>query len=479
MEDLAEVARLWQHAGLPSSSLARLSLMGSPHYLPSAFRASSAATISIALSALAASEIYRLRTGHAHPVCLDRRDACIEFKSQDLFRPRTDQPPPETWDPLSGLYPTAGGGFIRLHANFPHHKAGLLHILNLPPSAARADIALALRHRDALEFEADATARGMCASACRTPDAWAAHPAGQHIQDTATRMQHVPFHIHAAPSTAHEDGISWTRTTSSPRNCLSGVRVLDLTRVLAGPIAGRTLASHGADVLWVTGPHLPSLPTVDGDTSRGKRTIQLDLRAAADVATIKQLVTSADVFIDAYRPGALDAFGLDAASLHALNPSLVVARVSAYGRTGPWANKRGFDSLVQAASGFNVTEAQHAGDATPKAMPVQALDHASGYFLAFAIMAALHRRDVTASTQNVAEVSLVWTAEWLRHLGTNKSHEAKLFSDEELIQASYQVEVGDHKASYAKRSPDMEPRPKFDYYPQGLCEGAPVWLPRV
>ncbi|CAK4655267.1 hypothetical protein AeMF1_016041 [Aphanomyces euteiches] len=474
MNEIEEIARLWIRAGFPESALSRLSIVGEKRYYPSSFRVSSAATISIALSALAASEIYHLRTGSANPVQLHRRDACIEFHSQNFYRSRAGEPPPGVWDPISGLYETANGGHIRLHANFPHHKAGLLNLLNLPPNAERGDVAKALLTKDAFDFEDLATKSGMCAAACRSPSQWAGHPMGQHIQKTTQDMEYVPFNIQPQPNSPGGENHA---PVSILLNCLTGLRVLSFTRVLAGPIAGRTLASHGADVLWITAPHLPSLPNVDPDTSRGKRTIQLDLRANDDLGTLKKLVQEADVMIDAYRPGALKAFGLDKDSLHALNPSLIFADVSAYGATGPWANKRGFDSLLQTATGFNVTEAEFFGSTTPKAMPVQALDHATGYFAAFGILAALYRRYTDSATHPHVEVTLAWTAEWLRHLGHNSDETTEL-SEDDIAQGTEEIAIGNNVSTFAKRAPIMEPRPSFSYYPQSLAEDEPVWLQR-
>ncbi|RHY22469.1 hypothetical protein DYB25_001136 [Aphanomyces astaci] len=459
MNDLEEFARLWEHAGFPASSLSRLVLGGdATHYLASGFRVTSAATISIALSAMAASEIYRLRTGQAHPVHVHRRDACLEFDSPSHFLPRVGELPLNAWDPVSGLYPTAHGGFVRVHANFPHHKDGILRLLQLPSTADRASVAAALLETDAVEFETLATSKGMCVAACRSPSEWASHPMGQHLQQRMEATQHVPFAVvqGQAPFSTTTTPFNLPALASPPSNCLTGLRVLSLTRVIAGPVAGRTLASHGADVLWVTAPHLPSLPACDGDTSRGKRTIQLDFRNAQDLATFHELVQSADVFIDAYRPNALaECFeGLDKASLHAMNPSLIVASLSAYGTTGPWANKRGFDSLVQTATGLNVAEARHLEKSAPTPLPVQALDHASGYLLAFGILAALHSKLTSATPSNThVEVCLAWTAEWLRHLGMVKEGEAVETSSPEDIQRNLEVvDMGTHQASSSRQS---------------------------
>jgi hypothetical protein len=197
---------------------------------------------------------------------------------------------------------------------------------------------------------------------------------------------------------------------------LSGVRVLDLTRVIAGPVAGRTLAAHGADVLHISAAHLPSFDELVMDTGRGKRTAALDLRAPDDCARLRNLATSADIFLQGYRPEAIAGHGFAAEALAALNPGIICVSLSAYGHLGPWAARRGFDSLVQNANGMNNAEALAAEEAKPRPLPCQALDHASGYLLAFGAMAALLRRAEEGGSWLV-RVSLACTGEWIKRLG--------------------------------------------------------------
>jgi crotonobetainyl-CoA:carnitine CoA-transferase CaiB-like acyl-CoA transferase len=225
---------------------------------------------------------------------------------------------------------------------------------------------------------------------------------------------------------AREPVLRFTRLDDSPprplpplaagQRPLEGLRVLDLTRIIAGPVATRTLAAHGAQVLLVTAPHLPAIAPLVVDTGRGKRSTSLDLRARLDAQRLHALVREADVIVHGYRPGGLDALGFDAATLARERPGLVVASLSAYGTQGPWAARRGFDSLVQTASGFNVAEAQAAGDPSrPRVLPAQALDHASGYLLALGAMQALRRRAREGGGWQV-QVSLARTGLWLRGL---------------------------------------------------------------
>jgi crotonobetainyl-CoA:carnitine CoA-transferase CaiB-like acyl-CoA transferase len=191
--------------------------------------------------------------------------------------------------------------------------------------------------------------------------------------------------------------------------------VLDLSRVIAGPVAGRALAQHGADVLAVSAAHLPNIPILVIDNGRGKRATQLDLRTDSDRARLRELIRSADVFLHAYRPGALAALGFTSEELQALRPGLVEVSLCAYGQTGPWATRRGFDSLVQSATGIAWEEGQAAGSTQPGKLPCQALDHATGYLAAFGAMAALYRRATEGGGWGV-RVSLAQTGHWLQSL---------------------------------------------------------------
>jgi crotonobetainyl-CoA:carnitine CoA-transferase CaiB-like acyl-CoA transferase len=197
---------------------------------------------------------------------------------------------------------------------------------------------------------------------------------------------------------------------------LAGVRVLDLSRIIAGPVAGRALAQHGAEVLMVNGPHLPNIAPLVIDNGRGKRSAVVDLRDAAGRETLSGLVRDADVFLQAYRPGALTARGFGPEELARVRPGIVYVSVCAYGHKGPWAERRGFDSLVQSASGIAFTEREAAGWVEPKHLPCQALDHATGYLAAFGAMAALARRATEGGSWHV-RVSLAQTGRWLQSFG--------------------------------------------------------------
>ncbi len=395
------LAQIWTETGLDPKIPEDAILSASGPGLPSSFHVGAAATATIAATGLAAAALWHLRTGRRQSVSVDLRHACAEYRSERHLR-IGDGAVPARSNSLSNLYPTQDG-WVRLHMNFPHHRAGVLHLLACAPDTAA--VAASLRHRNAVDFETEAVAAGCAVTALRSFAAWDAHPQGQAVPTrpliAITRIGDAPPEPLPAPMPA----------AARP---LGGVRVLELVRVIAGPLAGRTLAAHGADVLNITGPGLPS--DIVADLARGKLSAQLDLKSPQGRATLSDLIRDADVFVQGYRPGAIAALGLSPEETVALRPGLVHASLSAYGRAGPWSDRRGFDSLVQTASGFNDAEAEAAGADTPQPLPAQALDHATGYLLATGIMAALHRRATEGGSWHV-EVSLARTGHWLRHLG--------------------------------------------------------------
>ena len=197
---------------------------------------------------------------------------------------------------------------------------------------------------------------------------------------------------------------------------LDGLKVLDLTRVIAGPVCGRVLAAHGADVLAISAPHLPSMAELTVDVGRGKRCAHLDLRADEDGRHLAALIGDADIFVQGYRPGGLAARGFGPAAVAALKPGIIYVSLSAYGHTGPWAGRRGFDSIAQTAIGLNHSEARAAGLADqPQVLPAQALDHASGYLMALGALAAVLKRAQEGGSWHV-QVALARTGHWLQDL---------------------------------------------------------------
>jgi len=394
------LADLWAQAGGKPASLDAVKLTGTEPTLPSSFRVAAAAQASIAATGLAAAEIARLRGGPAQTVSVDMLHAAIECRSERYLRV-DDKPPPPAWDAIAGVYKTGDGRFVRLHTNFPHHRDNICKLLDCAPERDAVQAALMKWKGEA--FETAAYARGCVVSLMRSREAWLAHP-------QAKALKALPV------ITIERIGEAAPRGWPNGDRPLSGLRVLDLSRVIAGPVAGRALAAHGADVMLVTGPTLPSIPWLVIDTGRGKLSCSLDLKSEEGRASLRKLMSSADIMVQGYRPQALAALGFSPQDAALLNPGIVYVSLCAYGHVGPWAERRGFDSLVQTSTGFNHAEAQAAGVDGPKELPMQILDHVTGYLMAFGAMMARARQAREGGSWHV-RVSLAQTGQWLWNLG--------------------------------------------------------------
>ncbi|GBH24694.1 CoA transferase [Burkholderia vietnamiensis] len=396
------LTRLWQLAHGEPDALARVTVTGQDPTLPSTFHVGTLAAATIAAAGLAAAECHRLRTGVAQRVDVSLRDAPVAFRRGRYLRV-DGGPPPEPRHPVTGFYATRDARWIQVHANFPHHRHGILDVLGCGPQPD--DVAAAIRTWDGAALDTALAEAGLCAALIRSADEWATH-------EQARALAALPLfeieRIGDAPVEAIGRG--------GPDRPLAGVRVLDLTRINAGPVAGRTLASHGAQTLLVNGPHLPNIASLVIDNGRGKRSTWIDLRDAAGAAALHALARDADVFVQSYRPGALAARGFAPEALAQRRPGIVCVSVSAYGHAGPWSKRRGFDSLVQSARGIAWQEQHAAGAASPRHLPCQALDHATGYLAAFGAMIALARRATQGGSWHV-RVSLAQTGRWPQSFG--------------------------------------------------------------
>ncbi|MEZ0601618.1 CoA transferase [Paraburkholderia sp. IW21] len=393
---------IWTVAGCDPTALGSVSLAGTDPGLPSVYRVGALASATIAATGLAAAEYHRLRTGHGQHVTVEMRRALAAFRSERYLR-IDDGPPPALRDPVTGFYATRDDRWIQLHTNFPHHLEGVLKVLGCAND--RAAVAEAIHGWDGESLDQTLADAGLCAALIRTPDEWAA-------LDQAKAIAGLPlFEIERIGDAPVEPPLRGRADRP-----LGGVRVLDLSRIIAGPVAGRALAQHGAEVLMINGPHLPNIAPLVIDNGRGKRSAVVDLRDAGGREKLLGLVGGADVFLQAYRPGALAARGLGPEELARARPGIVYVSVCAYGHEGPWAGRRGFDSLVQSASGIAFTERQAAAWDEPKHLPCQALDHATGYLAAFGAMVALRRRATEGGSWHV-RVSLAQTGRWLQSFG--------------------------------------------------------------
>ncbi len=400
--DAALLERITRGPDAPGALTARLPVMG-------------LARATVAACALAAAELSATRADRAARargvaggaqrarvprVRVDDGAVATAFHSERYVQ--ADGRAAATFAPLSRFWRTSDG-WVRTHANYPHHRERLLTALGLPSGAGADAVAAELGRRRALDVEEEVDGAGGLAVAVRSGTEWAAHPQGALVAGQ-------PLLTLERTGGAPGPGPVLDLPGPGAQPC-AGVRVLDMTRVLAGPIATRTLALLGADVLRVDSPRLPESQDVHNDTGMGKRSTLLDLARSVDREAFEDLLARADVVVTGYRPGALDRFGLSAEALAARRPGLVVAELSAWGRSGPWGGRRGFDSLVQAASGI----ALHEGSPLrPGALPAQALDHGTGYLLAAAVLRALTERHLDGGTWLV-RAALARTAHWLRH----------------------------------------------------------------
>jgi crotonobetainyl-CoA:carnitine CoA-transferase CaiB-like acyl-CoA transferase len=408
----ASVQTLWQQAGLPVPSLGEgsLALSGDGEAYPSSFCLDVAAPAALAASGLASALIDQRRQQQPMPqVKVDVGHVLAECSGYFTM----DGEQPNLWAPISGLYACGADlgqpGWLRIHANFAHHRDGVLQLLGLPTGAdtPRQAVAEALKGWTAQAVEERAAALGLVVAAARSPQEWQAHP-----QSAAVAAQPL-----VAITQLDSDHPAAPRDWPAPaqHRPLDGLRVLDLTRILAGPVAARSLAAQGADVLMLNGPGLPNIEAI-ADMSRGKRSALLDLKTQVGQATMAELLGDAHVLLQGYRPGALDALGLDPQSAARLRPGIVYASLSAYGRSGPWADRRGFDSLVQTVCGINWAEGQAFGSDGLRALPLQILDYSAGFLLAFGIQTALYRQATVGGSWHV-QVSLARVAQWLQSMG--------------------------------------------------------------
>ena len=373
-------------------------ISGADPVLRTPYRVGAAGAAALAAVGLAASELWALRTGRRQHVSVDVRAAVASLRSA-RYLTIDGRPPPDPWDPLSGFYPVGGSRWISLHCNFPDHRDAALAVLGT--AAERAAAEDASRNWDGPALEDAIHAAGGCAGLARRADEWLGH-----AQAAAVAAQPL-LEIQRIADAPPEPLPPGTRP-------LAGVRVLDLTRVLAGPTCARTLAEHGADVLRITGAHLPDSGAMELDTGLGKLSAHLDLRSAEGIGRLRELLRGADVFSQSYRPGALAARGLSPQHAAALRPGIVYVSLSAWGTSGPWRERRGFDSIVQSVSGMALAS----GDgAKPRLMPVSAIDYVSGYLMAFGAMAALGRRAREGGSWLV-RVALARTGRWIVDRGT-------------------------------------------------------------
>jgi hypothetical protein len=381
------------------------------------------------------------------------------------------------WDPIAGDYPAADG-WIRLHTNYHHHRAAAEKVLG--GGSDRVTVADEIQRWRASELEAAIVGIGGCAAAMHDRAAWVGSSAGaaaaaEPVSRIETRSSTTPTPL----------------TVADPRP-YGGLRVIDLTRVIAGPVATRFLAAYGADVLRIDPPGFDEVPAILPESTVGKRRSALNLSDVGDRARFERLLAEADVLVTGLRPGALDRLGYDVAVIRAINPSVITASLCAYGWEGPWQDRRGFDSLVQmscgiaaagaaaaargSASGAPATGGSAAGVDRPVPLPAQALDHGTGYLLAAAVGVAVERLITVGRTSDI-RMSLVGTANALmrRPVPDGLSAPRPTFADIDT-EATKTAWGRGRRVPVPGRIEGVPARWTIEAGPLG--EDAPVWPPR-
>ena len=424
---------------------------GSDPILPTSFRIGDTSTAALSAVGLAVSDLWESRTGRKQRVSVDARRATASLRSGKYMQMDGAGVSTER-NMVMGTYPTKDGRWSYLHCNFPNHRAAALSVLGV--NEDRDEVTKAVAKWDAFDLEeAIIEARG-AGGMVRSMEEWAIHPQAAAIASLPL-MDIVK--IADSPPEPLPDG-------SRP---LSGVRVLDLTRVLAGPTCARTLAEHGADVMKITAGHLPNIGYQEYDTGHGKLNATLDLRDGRQMETLRGLVRQTDVFSQGYRPGTLGGRGLSPEELAELRPGIVYISLSAFSHEGPWASRRGFDTVVQTVSGIT----QRQGELFPGAIPgpqfypVSAIDYLTGYLMAFGGIVALNKR-IHEGGSWLVRISLAQVGRWLVSQGeipeTRLKEVAAEFTPEEI--ASWLMVSETPMGNLGHLSPVI-----------GLSESAPRW----
>jgi crotonobetainyl-CoA:carnitine CoA-transferase CaiB-like acyl-CoA transferase len=390
-------------AGWPESRASEVEITGPlDPVLPTPFRITESSTATLAAVGLAVNDLWELRTGRRQEVAIDTRQATASLRSGNYLKLNGEVVSNER-NAVMGFYPTKDGRWSYVHSNFPNHRAAALKVLGVPEDHAAVKKAVA--KWNALELEEAIIAAKGAGGMVRTLEEWKQHPQGKAVASLPL-MEIIK--IGDAPPEQLPDG----------ERPLSGIRVVDVTRVIAGPTCARTLAEHGADVLKIAGEHLPHLGRQEYDTGHGKLSAWLDLREEKDKEILRGLIRDADIFSQGYRPGTIANRGFSPEALAQLRPGIVVVSLCAFSHAGPWASRRGFDTVIQSVSGITWRQGEvfPGKEPGPQFYPVSAIDFLTGYLMAFGAMTALARRARVGGSWLV-RISLAQVGRWLIERG--------------------------------------------------------------
>ncbi len=471
----ADIERALTLAGLELSADANVRVIGEDPILPSPHYLGTGAAVMRLLTGLGATELWRLRTGRSQEVTVDARHAAASLTSFLHVR-QLDQPPrsleamtrARAIQRVTRIVAARDGRHIQLHGSF-HDSPQILQELGLGEAASAEDVDVAVAGRDAFELEDALIRRKVCGGVVRSKQEWAEHMQGRALADlplvTVTR-------IGDAPPEPLPDG-------DRPA---AGLRVIDLTRVLAGPTCAKTLAEHGADVLHVSTPQLESGGLFEMETGIGKRQAILDLNIAEEAVAMRDLIRGADVFSQGYRLGTLARRGFAPEQVAALRPGIVYVSENCYGHVGPWSQRPGWEQLGQAATGMSHREGLASPEGTPRLAPAAVNDYSTGYLAAYGAMSALARRARVGGSWHV-QVSLSQTCTWYQRLGDDNDVAAAVMdpsSPADVAQFLAEMDTADFgRIQYLTPALHLsETPPRWDLPParQGAHEA--VWLPR-
>lgn len=443
----------------PTTFTDHVTISGSDPVLPSPFLIGEAGAAALSAIGCAAAELWHTKTGESQDIGVSVLDAALAQRSHAHFK-LLDTETPALWSPISGFYQTKDNRWVQLHCNFVHHKNGVLNFLGA--SDGRQSVEEKILNWNALELETQLSELGLCASMLRSAEEWQATEQYQAVSQLPL-LEIIKI------------GESSPEAIPEGKMPLSGIRALDLTRVLAGPMCGKVLAECGATVMRIASPNLPFIPPLVADTGHGKLSAHIDLKGAEGRERLTALIKEADVFSQAYRPGGLDEMGFSPEDLAELRPGIIYTSLSAYSHEGPWAGKHGYDSLVQTATGI---AHEQTGDAPkPSHLPAQSLDYLTGYIAAFGVMEALRRRASDGGSYLV-RVSLAQTGHWFQNLGRVQTpyQGIAIPSESEIKHLLSQADSGFGKMQFMKPVLQMSATQPFDAFASNpLGSDEPLW----
>jgi crotonobetainyl-CoA:carnitine CoA-transferase CaiB-like acyl-CoA transferase len=397
MSTIKILKNLYQQEQLGEVDESILKISGKPDPLiRTPFRMAESLAAIVAAQGLMISKLWEMKTGSKQTVQVDTQEAAVNLTSF-LHQRQNGHPIPfsEPSYPTVGFYQAKDGRWVFLNGGYPHLRNIILTTLDAANNSEA--IKKSVAQWNSFELEEKVAGLDGCVDVMRSREEWLEHPQGKFL---AQNPAIVIKKIDDAPKThIHEGG---TRP-------LSGVRVLDLTHVIAGPTASRCFAEHGADVLHITGPTLPSIFPFVIDTGHGKRNAHLDLHHQEDNDHLKKLIKEADVFVQGYQPGKIKDFGFSAEEVAALRPGIIYVTLSCFGDGGPWGHRPGFEQLGQTASGMADMYSKFAKLETPSLVPAFPCDYVTGYLAALGAFAAMIRRATEGGSYHV-HISLTRSA---------------------------------------------------------------------